>query len=256
MKKVIFGIFLLVLIVFVITRTSGKDEVKPTATVDEVSEIPVLSEKSTVDDNKDYMSKFIEIDDTTLLSLESNLENNLSSSVFKEQFGCNSVINGGFFNTDKKHIGLFVASGKTLSKATKNNLFNGFFYIDNGQAKISYQIPNQSVETALQTGPILLSQSEPVSLNLKSDQYARRIVLAVNTKGNIIIAAFYLGNNMFNGPKLAELGELVKKMSDDYNLGLVDAINLDGGSHSVFWTDQITLKEVSTPGSYFCIKKP
>jgi hypothetical protein len=53
---------------------------------------------------------------------------------------------------------------------------------------------------------------------------------------------------------LSELPDILQRLEDKAGLKFVDALNLDGGAHSVFVTDEVSLTELSLIGSYFCLK--
>jgi hypothetical protein len=53
---------------------------------------------------------------------------------------------------------------------------------------------------------------------------------------------------------LSELPEIIENINNEKNLSLENVINLDGGAHSAFISDLVSLNEASPIGSYFCIK--
>lgn len=186
------------------------------------------------------------------MELFSNVDDKLTSHDAKETYSCEKIVNAGFYSKENEHIGLFKNHEGTVSEYQTNSLFNGVFTKDTkGQFAISTDV--QSADIALQTGPILVQNSEPLELNLKSDKAARRTVAAINSDGDLIFFVFYDSQSVFNGPYLRELPQMVLDASDDFELNIVDAINLDGGSASAFITDNVNLRELSPIGGFFCI---
>jgi exopolysaccharide biosynthesis protein len=199
------------------------------------------------------------VDDIENLSLRSNLSDQLSAKEAKDKYECTRIISGGFYSDsetqgkDGKHIGLFVTEGETLSPYKGNSLFNGFLHIENESATISSNVPSNS-DIALQTGPLLMTSGNPRKLSLVRDEKARRMVAATTSDNKLLFMTFFESSSYVSGPKLAELPELVKKLGEEEQLEIIDAINLDGGAHSAFITDEVTLTDIQTPGSYFCVK--
>lgn len=191
------------------------------------------------------------------VSLHSNLIDMYSAKEAKENIGCTHLVNAGFYRNDQekqigKHIGLFVTEGETISNSISNTLFNAFIYKKDSRYYISQSEP-VNPEFALQSGPLLISKGNKQLLNLSSDENARRVVAAITNENNLIFMVFYESSSLISGPLLAELPELVDKVTTDSGYEVKDAINLDGGSHSAFISDEVTLTDIQTPGGYFCI---
>lgn len=220
----------------------------------EITQTPTPSDSITADANNEYKVAQIVVEDALTLTLASNLTEKLNSSEYKEKNNCKALTNGGFFTEDNKHIGLFVTNGNKISDAIKNSLFNGYFYVDGVRGIISYSTPSEKVKLAIQSGPVVIFNSKKEDLKLTKDENARRTILATTQDSKIIFIAFYSANNLFTGPKLSELAELINKYAKENGFSIKSAINLDGGFHSAFISDDIELKEIPIPGSYFCIK--
>jgi hypothetical protein len=47
---------------------------------------------------------------------------------------------------------------------------------------------------------------------------------------------------------------LLDDLEKNSSINIKDAINLDGGTHSVYKSGQLNLTEASIAGGYFCIK--
>jgi uncharacterized protein YigE (DUF2233 family) len=190
--------------------------------------------------------------DIRKLSLHSNLDSKLSADEAKKEFGCNLLVSGGFYDTNDTHLGLFIENGNTLSEDRKSNLSNGYIYINEGKAQISVNAPDKA-QYALQNGPLLMLDEKPISVSTTNNDSARRIVAAIDRNGNVIFMVFYKLDSVYSGPTLDELPQLVKNISNEQNLRLTDAINLDGGSASTFISDNLVLKELTKIGSFFCV---
>lgn len=198
-------------------------------------------------------SSWIQVDDVQDISLHSNLEEKLSALEFKEKHQCESIVNGGFYTKENAHIGLFVEDGKELSKYQENSLFNGFFSIVNNVPRINQTQP-MNPDIALQTGPILRKNSQKHTLSITRDENARRMVAAITPEKKILFVTFYDASSLVLGPKLEELPKYVEEFAQSKSYSITDAINLDGGSHSAFISEEIQLTDIQTAGSYFCVK--
>jgi hypothetical protein len=193
--------------------------------------------------------KWIILRDISRLKLYSNLEDKLTSDEAKDKYLCNDLTTASFYGTDGDHIGLFIAEGNQLSNTVKSTLFNGFFYVLNDKPYISRNAPSEA-QIAIQAGPMLVENEK--YLAVEGDEPARRIVLATNRQDNIIFIAIFDGNNPVSGPSLKELPGILENIDKNTSLDFLSAINLDGGTHSAFISDDIDLTEISIAGSYFC----
>jgi hypothetical protein len=204
----------------------------------------------------DYQLNYLIVRPTDIIELYSNLENKLTSTEAKNNSGCLSLVNGGFYGTDNKPIGLFYTQGKLTNNASDNELFNGFFLIDNNEhASIDLNSPDdlKKYRIALQAGPILYLSGRPSNIASKSDP-ARRIIVGISNRNEITFISLNSKNNPVSGPKLEELPLIIKNINNKTGLNILDAINLDGGNHSAFLTESVNLTEFAAIGSYFCIK--
>lgn len=227
-------------------------KVELTPTINEVIKYNEVDEK-TIDDDT-YKVNWIITRDKKNINLYSNTTEGLTSNEAVIKNNCKYLISAGFVDTSNNHIGLFKNHKGLISKSVINNTFNGFFFIDiDSSGYISYNEPTNSL-IALQTGPVLIKNNSTVNLSLTNDENARRVVAAVNRKKEPIFIVFYSKGNPLSGPRLEELPSMLEELEQNTSINITDAINLDGGSHSVFIGDQITLLELSIVGGYFCIK--
>jgi exopolysaccharide biosynthesis protein len=207
-------------------------------------------------DSEDYTVEWIIIRDPKKLELYQNLEDQLSSSDAYKKYACSQLISGSFYSQENKNLGLLIADEKLLEKAIKSQLFNAFFYITkDGLFDISVIQPVESdLRIAVQSGPLLIKNSSPQVLNIESDENARRVVVATTQKGEIAFLVLYYKPSPLIGPKLEELPNLLNQIQTTTNLKFKNALNLDGGSHSAFITQNVKVSEVATVGTFFCIK--
>lgn len=200
-----------------------------------------------------YKSVWITVRALDKLFLYPNFEEKLNSSVAAQEYNCAHLVSGGFFRDSNIPIGLFITEGVKISEAEENSLFNGFFSVKNNFPAITTITPTNP-RLAIQSGPILILNGNAQTLSLKNDENARRIVVALNSEGQVLFLAVYDKENIRRGPKLAELPEVLLDIQKNFDLKVVSALNLDGGTHSVFLTDIAKLPETSVFGSFFCVK--
>jgi uncharacterized protein YigE (DUF2233 family) len=199
-------------------------------------------------------SVWISVNDQDKLFLYSNLLNKGNTKDLATKNTCAQLVSGGFYDTNNKHIGLFVSEGETISESQENVTFNGYFNVSKTGVVSITEYPIFSPRISIQSGPFLLKNSKKVDLNMENDENARRIAVGVSKNGLIYFFAFYDQGNSFSGPKFSDLPGLIEKLNFEKKLNLVNVINLDGGAHSAFLSDLVNLHEASTIGSYFCIK--
>jgi uncharacterized protein YigE (DUF2233 family) len=232
-------------------RTPDIPENTPTSSFTSFTPQLTISESESAKP-KGIQSSWVVVRDMDKLSLHSNLVDNMSVYEAKEKWGCKYIINGGFFGEDRKHIGLFVEDGTVLSKEKQSSLFNGFISMADGNAYITQNaLPN--AVNAVQTGPMLIKDSRALKIT-SNEEKARRMVAAVSQTGDVIFIALYNNSSLVSGPTLSELPNILKEIEKNSSLEIKDAINLDGGAHSAFISDEVQLTDIQTPGSYFCIQ--
>jgi exopolysaccharide biosynthesis protein len=212
------------------------------------------------EDNKqsedNFEVKWIKVTDPKKLSLFSNTSLKQSSNKFIKTNSCEAIISGGFYTKEFSHIGLLISEFKKISKSQDSVFFNGYVSVskENETSISKYEQLNSRI--SLQSGPFIILDSKPQTINLTSDDSARRIVVASTPKkSEIIFMAIYDKVNNLFGPTLSELPKIIEKISKENNLDITNALNLDGGSHSAFLTESTQIYEAQTVGSFFCISK-
>lgn len=257
MKKILL-FFLFLIVLLVVYSNYGKssnnisitDEIVPSPTpMGKQIETPQIIYK-----NQKYNYFVFKVKDISKIELMSNLKNKVSTnSLFGNQ--CDAVINAGFYGKNDLHLGLFATKDEVLSSAIDSKLFNGFFYLPlDDSPVISSGQPSASYNFALQSGPLLIENSEAWNLNVLNDEEARRMFAGISINKDLYFGVVYREEENYQGPYLNDLPEIVKEISGHENLNLESAINLDGGSASAFYTDSVQLPELTTVGGFFCIK--
>jgi hypothetical protein len=84
---------------------------------------------------------------------------------------------------------------------------------------------------------------------------SRRLIFAKTRNGSSVFIVIYDENNLISGPNLPEIPLIIEKLENDLSFDFVDALNLDGGSHSLFYGTNSQLQEISKTGGFFCIRE-
>jgi len=188
------------------------------------------------------------------VELYSNLKEEQLSEQIKVNKSCQILVNGGFYSKENTHLGLFINNFEVISKSITSSLLNGFLWINDDNILIASNPPDAKVRIAIQSGPLLFKDSEPLLLKINNDEPSRRIVAAITKDNKLIFLAFYRDSAEYEGPMLGLLPEIINSFEKQTNIEIVDAINLDGGGASVFITNNVRLNEFEHIGSYFCVK--
>lgn len=175
----------------------------------------------------------------------------VSRDVF-EAHKCDVLTNAGFYLADNSPVGLVVIEGDILSPFRKNDLFNSVMYFGESGAKISKDGTLKGFAHAMQSGPALVVNGKNVVLTLNNDKLARRSFVGITKNGDIVLGMITDSINLFLGPLLADMPRMMALLNDTYKLDLVDAINLDGGSASVYVTSNLSIAEIAPVGAFFC----
>lgn len=205
-------------------------------------------------DEKKYVYDLTKVDDISKISLIENKEKEGSGELIK-RYNCLQAINGGFYDTNGKPLGLLITNGQTINKAIPSSLLDGFIYIDNQKkVGIARHLAETELKIALQSGPMLIENQKTLLLQIKNDKYARRMAAAITKEKTLIFLTIFDPESNLHGPKLGDLPLILKLIAQKENLKLTSALNLDGGAASAFKADNISLLEYNPVGSLFCIK--
>lgn len=192
-----------------------------------------------------YDFEYFEVNDISQLTLIANFTQKKSSELLIRENNCQYAINGGFYDTNNKPLGLFInATVKTSS--TQSVLVNGYIAITN-RPTIGFDLP-ENPTIALQTGPLLMMDGKKLKLAITNDEYARRMIAGISSKGTLIFMTIFVPETKVQGPQLTDLPDILERT----NLDIVSAINLDGGNASMFKNSNIYISEVTSVGSLFC----
>ena len=257
MKKYIFVIITIVSVVlfsFLLQNVSKeKSNVLPAQS--KINDETIFSKKIIKYEDHLYSYNFILLNNIDKVSLVPNYEHKISSDEVVEANSCKYLTSAGFYSKNGAPIGLLINEYQIINKSEINQLFNGFLTINLFDTPIiSYEKPEEEARISVQSGPVLIENSFIQKLTIKNDKEARRVVAAVSGSNELIFIVIYDQESHFSGPKLSDLPNITKLISEDNELNTADAINLDGGTASVFYKDEFVLKELTSVGSFFCIK--
>lgn len=168
---------------------------------------------------------------------------------------CTQGTSGGFYDTDYAPLGLVAVDGQIIQPAQPNELFNGYFLVNpDNQASISAELFGGALRIGLQSGPLLIQEGTPTTLHIKNDEHERRIAVTVSKDNSIVFIAVYTAASVFEGPLLSDVPTIVQTIGNMESLTITDALNLDGGSASAFWSNDTKLSELTPVGSLLCIQ--
>lgn len=206
-----------------------------------------------------YLVAFEKVSDSKNLILIPNFQQKQASKEVMSANKCLRGVNGGFYTKASLPLGLFVTDGKLLGTERTSSFTDGFFWIDsNGVAYVDIKSPqNLSVPFILQSGPMLKTEStQAVKLVITNDKPARRTFLGIDEDRNVFFFTIFEKGNVLSGPYLANMPDILNIIEEKLKISLIKAINLDGGTASTFWSNNISLNEVALVGSFLCEKSP
>lgn len=189
------------------------------------------------------------------ISLIPNFSERKNSEELVTEHACVRGVNGGFYTPSYAPLGLFVVDGEEFGRQSSSLLVNGFLGLRRDAAPfIGTTIPDGNHRFILQTGPLLFSNGNPLRLAINNDEHARRMTAALSDAGEFIFIALYTPESVFDGPLLSDVPSVLAAISAKESLSFSEAINLDGGSASAFYSGKQTLTELTPIGSFFCVK--
>jgi len=152
----------------------------------------------------------------------------LGAAMKREKFVCG--VNGGYFDTEFKPIGLRVADGTTFSPSRRARLITGILLqSDRGidVVRASEFSRTKKIVAAVQSGPFLVEGSKRIR-GLNDSQLARRTFAGIATNDRAFLA-------VCSDVSLAELANILATTPIVADSKTRRAMNLDGGSSSAFW---------------------
>lgn len=258
--KKILGILVLVLITtaaFAVIKSRSSRLDKTLGVVSETKSTPQVTLANSV--NVEYQGKeltvsWLEASDALKILLIPNFSEKKTGEEIRKEYGCKSLVSGGFYTKDNRPSGLFIHEGDILRNWQKNSLFNGVYSINSFDIpRITPGVPQDSLRIALQSGPILKENASYKKLSLKNDEPAKRVVVATTGSNTSVFLVIYNPESVYLGPHLSDLPSVLASFEEKAGIELADALNLDGGTASTFYSERITLPELSTVGSFFCL---
>jgi uncharacterized protein YigE (DUF2233 family) len=166
---------------------------------------------------------------STALRVIDNPDGQSLAAVMKRE-NCVCGVNGGYFDTDFKPIGLRVADGTTFSPLRRARLITGILLqSDRGidVVRVSEFSRIKKVVAAVQSGPFLVEGNKRIR-GLNDSQPARRTFAGVATNDRT-----FLG--VCSDVSLAGLANILATAPIIADSKIRRAMNLDGGSSSAFW---------------------
>jgi hypothetical protein len=166
---------------------------------------------------------------STALRLIDNPDGQSLGAVMKAE-KCVCGVNGGYFDTEFKPIGLRVVDATTFSPLRRARLITGILLqSDRGidVVRVSEFSRTKKIIAAIQSGPFLVEGSKRIR-GLNDSQLARRTFagIAINDRA-------FLG--VCSDVSLAELANILATAPIAADSKIRRAMNLDGGSSSAFW---------------------
>lgn len=256
-KATLLIILILILGLFLwIKKPVNNSENSPSSSSPSPTLVPAKSEQI-IDFEKNgisFRAAWIKTSDFKNLFLYPNLKEKLSAQELFGQKKCRSLVSAGFYTPKEEPIGFFITEGEKIGERVESRLFDGFFSVDkSGKAQINFQTPEKNMRLALQSGPVLIKNNQTLRLQIKDDKSSRRVVLALDRTGEAFFIIIFNKDSVFEGPLLADLPKVVQGFEAKTGIDFPEALNLDGGSASAFYTNFLSLPEFSLIGSYFCI---
>jgi uncharacterized protein YigE (DUF2233 family) len=152
----------------------------------------------------------------------------LAAVMKREKYACG--VNGGYFDTDFKPIGLRVIDGTTFSPLRRARLITGILLqSDRGidVIRVSEFSRTKKTVAAIQSGPFLVEGNKSIR-GLNDAQLARRTFVGIAANDRALLG-------FCSDVSLAELANILTTAPIVSDSKIRRAMNLDGGSSSAFW---------------------
>ena len=141
-----------------------------------------------------------------------------TASALRRDLSAVAAINGGFFDDDRRSLGLRIAGGRT-AVPLRRGVDWGVLVVRPGRVAIVHSRdfkPDARIEGAIQVGPRLLAAGQPLRLKPQS---ARRSAVALDREGRTL--------TLVVSPGPIDAGRLAERLA---GLGFDSALLLDGGA--------------------------
>jgi uncharacterized protein YigE (DUF2233 family) len=156
---------------------------------------------------------------------------------------CVCGVNGGYFDTEFKPIGLRVDEAASFSLLRRARLITGILLESNRRIdviRVSEFSTTKKIVAAIQAGPFLVEGSKPIR-GLNDSQQARRTFAGIAANDRAVLG-------VCSNVSLAELAHILATVPVVENSKIHRAMNLDGGSSTAFWFARETGSVFSIPG--------
>ena len=153
-----------------------------------------------------------------------------------EKTGCVAGVNGGFYGTDFKALGVVYENGERIApyvNSSRNGLASGVIWSGAGGIHIVRREEfkgGAGVEQAIQTGPMLISRGTTVN-GLSDKNWRSRAFVLTDWRGNWMIGTS-------SSVSLAALAQILHSREVFREMKINRAINLDGGRSTGFYMKQ------------------
>ena len=148
-------------------------------------------------------------------------------------------INANFFDKEGQPLGLLIRDGILIHKPQiAGKLLNGILTVKRGEISISGRTGQEKdlliegVDSAFQSGPLLVLGGKGTPVGEFPDENNRRSVAAIDGNGNLLLL---ITRSRFPGMSLVETQNLLLCPA----LNIKSAINFDGGSSSQLYLKKI-----------------
>jgi len=179
---------------------------------------------------------------STAVRVIDNPDGQSLGAVMKRE-NCVCGVNGGYFDTEFKPLGLRVADGTTFSPLRRARLITGILLqSDRGidVVRVSEFSRAKKIIAAVQSGPFLVEGNKRIR-GLNDAQLARRTFAGIATNDRA-----FLG--FCSDVSLAQLANILATAPVAADSKIRRAMNLDGGSSSAFWFARENGSEFSISG--------
>ena len=201
----------------------------------------VLVENTAAGQRADFDVAIFSAESSALRVIDNPEGQSLAAMMKREKCVCG--INGGYFDTEFKPIGLRAADGQTFSPLRRAGLITGVLLQSQRGIDVvrAGEIPHtKKIVAAIQSGPFLVERSERIR-GLNDSQQARRTFAGIGKDDRAMIG-------VCSSVSLAELANMLATAPIAAGLKIRRAINLDGGSSSAFWFERENGSAFSIPG--------
>ncbi len=195
-----------------------------------------------------------EVDTNETVDLIPNFSQKMGSADVFLSNSCSFLTNGSFYTPENEPVGLFQIGDHILKPFIQNRTVNSVVYRRNKSLYVDYDYLQTPTDWIFQAGPMLYFHGSPLPLKIKNDEPARRMVAIQRSDNRILFTAIVIESQITSGPYLADVPVILKTYSSQKAIPIQNAVNLDGGSASVFHSDSMVYPEFNPVGSFLCVR--